>query len=185
MNREELDELLLFRQRVDQESDVFLFGPFGILIQFPDLPPDIEAWFETEMFPRQRFTPDAEFMGAFAHAAESESLLQSDVAYRPQEDEDELTAEMLSFPSGWLERMIPAHHSHTGESLGATTLEAHDWAVGQLVRGSEQHLELVRRLLRYGLLDEVRLRELLPTISAGEAAHRFAEERLAHLFDAG
>lgn len=181
MSREELDELLLFRQMADSEKDVLLFGPFGLLVQFDELPAELGTWLESEMFPQGRRTPATEFMGAFAYDAEEESLSQPDVAWRPEADAEELSAEIQALPEGWLDRVIQIRHSRTGESLAAATLEAHDWAVSRLVGGSAGQLELVRQLLRHGLLDAKRLRALLPTINAGDVVCRAARERLREL----
>lgn len=148
---------------------ILVLGSSALLASFPELGETggpLELSYDADLL----VEPSDEKLAAMLHEAVGEGSL---FAQRTGYHADILRPEVAdTLPPGWDRRLIPL-------SLGvASALSPEDLLVTKIIVGRPKDLELVRNLLRRGLVTSPALRQRLDTVRLSEAEVVRAYQRL-------
>lgn len=152
MKRSDLEHILRASKGVTGETEFIVIGSQSILGPFPDAPRVLRESMEADLYPK--FRPELSEMieGSLGRYS------QFDLTFGYFADGVATTTATL--PPGWPERLVRLSNENTGGAIG-WCLEPHDLAFSKLAARRAKDLAFVAALLRFKMIREKQMRELI------------------------
>jgi len=155
MKRSDLEHILRASKSATGETEFIVIGSQAILGRFPDAPRVLRQSMETDLYPRYRPDLSELIEGSLGEL----SLFHQTFGYRA----DGVSPDTATLPQGWEERLTPLSNENTGGATG-WCLDPHDLAISKLAARREKDLAYVAGLLRFKMVRQSRLQELIDTL---------------------
>jgi len=161
-----VDSPLRASKGITGETEFIVIGSQAILGSFPDAPRELRKSIEADLYPR--FKPDLaeKIEGALGRYSQFDTTF----GYHA----DGVGPDTARLPPGWESRLVRLSNENTGGAVG-WCLEPHDLAFSKLSARREKDLSFVSALLRFKMIRESRLRELIESIEDPASRESMAE----------
>lgn len=166
MKRSDLEHILRASKGVTGETEFIVIGSQAILGPHPDAPRVLRESMEADLYPR--FRP------------ELSEIIEGSLGRYSQFDQtfgyfaDGVAPTTATLPKSWEERLVRVSNENTGGAIG-WCLEPHDLAFSKLAARREKDLAFVTNLLRFRMVRESRLKELIAGVEEIALRERLAE----------
>lgn len=160
MNRKQLEHLLRAGGNLSGARELVVIGSQAILGACPDAPAELLVSMEADLFPLNEpekadlidgsigeLSPFHETFGYYAHGVGPETAV---------------------LPTHWKKRLVRVENENTGGMVGWCLCPA-DLAVSKLAAGREKDLDFVRGMLKYRLVGEQEIRQVLTELPGDRA----------------
>jgi hypothetical protein len=152
MKRCDLEHILRASKGITGETEFIVIGSQSILGAHPDAPRVLRESMEADLYPKLR----PEFSEMIEGSLGRYSQFDQTFGYFA----DGVAPTTATLPPGWNDRLIRLCNDNTGGAIG-WCLEPHDLAFSKLAARREKDLAFVAALLRFRMIREKRMCELI------------------------